>query len=252
MFRHLGVGRKDDAPMQPRQVEPSLPCGLFFILPSLYHLMRFYTFTAASLLAGILPLVSHAQTAPRFYVGAGANLLTNVPFLSGGTAPKLYGPALTAGLQLTPHLALQAGVAYFWQNDSRSESYVDPNQSTPLVTQLDYHAKHFTIPVLLRYTFAPSAERFHVDALAGLTLVHNSYRNRAFSNSPSNSYDYKYDSSITRASVTLGPAVRYTLAPNVELTANALVSAALGDTYYRFNDRLFLNVLVGAQYSFGR
>jgi hypothetical protein len=52
--------------------------------------------------------------------------------------------------------------------------------------------------------------------------------------------------------VTLGPAVRYTLVPNMELTANALVSATLGDTYYyRFSDRLFLNVLVGAQYSFG-
>jgi hypothetical protein len=37
--------------------------------------MRFHIFTAASLLAGIIPLASHAQTAPRFYVGAGSNLL---------------------------------------------------------------------------------------------------------------------------------------------------------------------------------
>jgi hypothetical protein len=213
------------------------------------------TLFTAGLLAGILPLASHAQTAPRFYVGAGASLFTNVPLVSGGAAPRLYGPALTAGLQLTPHLALQTGVAYFWQNDNRSQGYFDPNLPSPVVDEIDYHAKYFTIPVLLRYTFTPSAERFHVDALAGLTLVHNSYRNRftRTSPSPSDSYSQVYNGSATRASVTLGPAARYTLAPNVELTANALVSATLGDAYsYRFSDRLFLNVLVGVQYSFGQ
>ena len=214
--------------------------------------MRFCTSLAICLLAGILPLASQAQTAPRFYVGAGANLFTNVPFLARGTAPKLFGPSLTAGLQLNPHLALQAGVAYFWQNEYRSQSYNDPNQLTPVVDQIDYHAKYFTIPVLLRYTFVPDAERFHVDALAGVTLTHSSYRNSSSSNSLSNPYSYEYNGSDTRASVTLGPAVRYTLVPNVELTANALVSASVGDTYYRFSDRLFLNVLVGAHYSFGQ
>lgn len=214
--------------------------------------MFFRTLVTAGLLAGILPLASPAQTAPRFYVGAGANLLTNVPFLSGGIAPRLYGPALTAGLELTPHLALQAGVAYFWQNDNLSLIYNDPNQLTPVVEQIDYHTKYFTIPVLLRYTFAPAAERLHVDALAGVTLAHSSYRNSSSSTSLSYPYSYEYTGSTTRANVTLGPAVRYTLVPNVELTANALVSATVGDTYYRFSDRLFLNVLVGVQYSFGQ
>jgi hypothetical protein len=124
-----------------------------------------------------------------------------------------------------------------------------------VVDEIDYHAKYFTIPVLLRYTFTPSAERFHMDALTGLTLAHDSYRNRftRTSPSPSDSYSQVYTGSATRASVTLGPAARYTLTPNVELTANALVSATLGDAYYyRFSDRLFLNVLAGVQYSFGQ
>jgi hypothetical protein len=245
--------------MQPRRVEQSLPHGLSFILPSFYHLVRFHTFTAAILVAGILPLASHAQTTPRFYVGVGANLLTNVPFLSegdgprvsGGATTRLYGPALTAGLQLNPHLALQAGVAYFWKNSSYYQVSSNSNQPTPIVSQSDFRVKYFTIPVLLRYTFTPAAERFHVDALAGMTLVHSSYRNSASSNFYTTPYAYEYNGSTTKANVTLGPAVRYTLVPNVELTANALVSATLGDTYYRFNDRLFLNVLVGAQYSFG-
>lgn len=214
--------------------------------------MRFCTLLTAGLLASIIPLASQAQSAMRFYVGAGASLLTNVPFLSGGAAPRLYGPALTAGLQLNPQLALQVGVAYFWRNDSRSQSYNDPNQVPPVVYQIDYHTKYFTIPVLLRYTFAPATERFHVDALAGVTLAHSSYRNKSSSNSLSSPYSDEYNGSDTSANVTLGPAVRYTLNPNVELTANALVSSAVGGTYYRFGDRLFLNVLVGAQYSFGQ
>jgi hypothetical protein len=215
------------------------------------------TLFAAGLLAGSLPIASHAQTAPRFYVGLGANLLTNVPFLSGGAAPtsegtRLYGPALTAGLQLNPRLALQAGVAYTWQNSSYYQVYNELNQPTPVVQQGALHAKYFTIPVLLRYTFAPAAERFHVDALAGLTLATSSYRNSASSTSVTSPYSYEYNGVTTKANVTLGPAVRYTLVPNVELTANALVSARLGDAYYHFSDRLFLNVLVGAQYSFGK
>ena len=205
----------------------------------------------AGLLMVILPLASHAQTTPRFYVGAGANLFTNVPFLEGGMAPRLYGPALTAGLQITPHLALQTGVAYTWQNITRSQSYNDPNRVVPVVEQLDYRAKYFIIPVLLRYTFTPAAERFHVDALAGMTLIRSSYRNR-FSSNYSSPPSYEYKGSNTSANVTLGPAVRYTLVPNVELTANALVSARVGDTYYRFSDRLSLNMLVGVQYSFGQ
>ncbi|TDN40198.1 hypothetical protein E4631_18030 [Hymenobacter sp. UV11] len=48
------------------------------------------------------------------------------------------------------------------------------------------------------------------------------------------------------------PAARYTLSPNLELTANGLVSAILGDTYYKFSDRLFLNALVGVHYTFGQ
>jgi hypothetical protein len=210
------------------------------------------TLLTAGLLAGILPLASHAQTAPRFYVGAGASLFTNMPSPLGDAAPRLYGPALTAGLQLNPHLALQTGVAYFWENRSRYRSFNDPILVVPAVERYDFHAKYFSIPVLLRYAFAPDAERFHVDALAGVTLIHANYRNSASSTSVANPYSYEFDDSITRASVTLGPAARYTLVPNVELTANALVSARVNNSYYRFSDRLFFNVLVGAQYSFGK
>jgi hypothetical protein len=202
-----------------------------------------------------LPLVSVAQTDPvasRFYVGVGADLLTNVPFTSPGVA-RLLGPALAAGVHLTPHLALQTGVAYHWDSDFRSASYSDPAQQlTPIINTSTFRAKYFTFPVLLRYTFTPSPQRFQVDALAGVTLIHTTgytlYTSDAIRYPRHDEYNY----GATRASLTLGPAVRYSVSPRVELTANGLVSGVIGDSYYSFSDRLVLNVLVGAQYTFGQ
>ena len=209
---------------------------------------------ASLLLAATLPVVSHAQTtASHFYAGASANLLSNTPFNSAGT-PRRVGPSLTAGLQFTPHLALQAGVSYQWNNEAYSEAYTvsAPGGPTTIITNTnEYHNKYFIVPVLLRYTFAPSAERFHVDALGGVTLLYSALR-RTYDSTPATAPLAEYKSSTYRASLTLGPAVRYAVAPQVELTASSLVSAALGDFYYRFGDRLFLNTSLGINYTFGK
>jgi hypothetical protein len=199
-----------------------------------------------------LPLISQAQTeaaSSHFYVGAGVNLVTNVPFTSSGT-PRVYGPSLTTGVNLAPRLALQASVAYQRQNYSGGSAY----NSGAGISYESYssRSKHFTIPVLLRYTLTPSPKRFQFDGLAGITVLHSSYHYESTSTSSAGYINnYETNDGQTRASVTLGPAVRYAVSPKVELTANGLVSAVIGDTYYRFSDRLFLNVLVGAQYSFG-
>jgi hypothetical protein len=198
-----------------------------------------------------IPQLSFAQTGPassRFYVGAGANLLTT--FISGG--PSLVGPSLTAGMQLAPRLAVQVSAAYHWQSDSYTyASYSSGSMPGYVTTDLRY--KHFTVPVLLRYTFTEPAERFHFDGLAGLTILHSSVSVKYTTIGSSTGYPYFSDnsSSSTKANFTLGPSVRYSVTPNVELTANALVSTVLGDRYYNFSDRLFLNVLVGAHYTFG-
>jgi hypothetical protein len=209
--------------------------------------MRFRTLLITSLLTSSLPLVSQAQTNPHFYVGAGANLLTNVPFNSAG-APRLVGPSLTAGVLLTSRLALQASASYHWKKDSyTSPSYNYGQTGTVGGDTYSNQYKYFMVPVLLRYTFTPSTEHFHFDGLAGVTVLHSTYHYESTALYPGD-----YNSSLTRASLSLGPAARYTLTPKVELTANALVSAALGDGYYQFSDRLFLNVLVGAHYTFGQ
>jgi hypothetical protein len=214
--------------------------------------MPYRTLAAASLLlAASLPLVGHAQTtSSRFYVGAGANILSDVPFNSAGVS-HLAGPSLTAGLQLTPHVALQAGVSYQWQKETYSEIayYSAPGNVTTYMSEHRY--KYFFIPVLLRYTFTPSAARFHLDALGGVTLLVTTQRD-SYETSPATiPQPNVYKSSSFDASLTLGPAIRYSLSPQVELTASSAASMIL-QNYGRFSNRLFLNTAIGVNYAFGR
>lgn len=52
-------------------------------------------------------------------------------------------------------------------------------------------------------------------------------------------------------SFALGPALRYTLTPRLELALDALVNISLSRNYGDFSDRLFSNVLAGVHYSIG-
>lgn len=202
-------------------------------------------FLPVGLLAAAIPLVSQAQDAPAsspFYVGAGINLFTNVPFNSSW-APRLFGPSLLVGRQLTPRLALQTGVSYHWKTESYSYSY--NFGQTPLVRNISNRYSYLQVPVLLRYTLASSANGFYLDGLGGINVLYAASRYR-------DSATADIRQSYTRASITLGPAMRYSFSPRMQFTANALVSAVIGNSYYRFSDRLFLNALVGVQYSFGQ
>ncbi len=223
-------------------------CGLIHFL-FIYYMSKKLLIWAS---LASLPLVCQAQTEPassHFYLGAGVNLLTNVPSTSAGV-PRLLGPSLTAGVGLAPRVALQASVTYQWQNNSGSSSY---NYGSGIsYDSFSSRSKYFTVPVLLRYAFTPTPGRFQFDGLAGITVVHSSFHYESTTTNSGSPYSYEDNGGLTRASITLGPAVRCAISPNLELTANSLVSAAVGDTYYRFSDRLFLNVLVGAQYSFGQ
>jgi hypothetical protein len=200
------------------------------------------TLFTVSLLAGMLPLSSFAQSVPHFYVGAGASVLSIRPF-SEGKPDRLFGPALTAGLVLSPRLAVQLGASYHGRTEAISYYSSGPGPSTD-----SYHYYHLVMPALLRYTFTSPNSPWHLDGLAGATIVHAASK---YTRNDSLNY-IAFKGSDTRANLTVGPALRYAFLPNVEFTANALLSVAVGDTYYRFSDRLFLNVLVGAQYSFGK
>jgi hypothetical protein len=189
------------------------------------------------LLGTLLPLASPAQTAPtspRFYVGVGANMLANVPFNDRAllpVVPRLFGPSLTAGWLFTPRWALQVGFSYHGKNT--------PNPAGGPTIETNY----FLVPALLRYTVTAPATPVQFDVLAGATLVHLRDDWRTYSG-PS-SY------TATRVNLTVGPAVRAALSAHWEVTAASLVSMLVGQNYYTFSNRLFLNTSLGLNYKFG-
>jgi hypothetical protein len=197
-----------------------------------------------------LPLLSAAQTNPtRFYLGAGVTVLTNQPFHTYGSTQ--VGPALTAGLQFTPRLALQLSGAYTWQNDKGSyNTYY--GGSTPGTLSYESRSKLFTFPLLLRATLTDPAKPLRVDALFGPMWLHGTARSTSSvtyqGQIVSNNTDSYSDNSFSLA---LGPALRYTLTPRLELAVDALVNLGLGDNGGSFSERLFSNVVAGVQYNFG-
>ncbi|MGI4735733.1 MAG: outer membrane beta-barrel protein [Janthinobacterium lividum] len=188
------------------------------------------------LLGTLLPLASPAQTAPtspRFYVGVGANLLANVPFNDRAlvpVVPRLFGASLTAGWLFTPRWALQVGFSYHGKNTP------NPAGGPTLAT------KYFLVPALLRYTVTAPATPVQFDVLAGATLVHlkdwDTYSGPSYY-------------TATRVNLTVGPAVRAALSSHLEVTAASLVSMIVGQNYYTFRNRLFLNTSLGLNYKFG-
>jgi hypothetical protein len=219
----------------------------FTAFPYSFSLMR-----KILLLSGLvsLPLLSVAQTAPaRFYVGAGVTVLSDRPFHNYSSTQ--VGPALTAGLQFTPRLALQLSGAYTWRNASGSyDTYY--GSSTPGTFHYESRSKLFTFPLLLRATFTDPAKPLRVDALFGPTWLHGTARSTTsimYQGQPvQNRSDSYSDNSFSLA---LGPALRYTLTPRLELVLDALVNIGLQDNGGTFSDRLFSNVLAGVQYNFG-
>jgi len=219
--------------------------------------MHLRTLLATGLLAAASPLASLAQTptaTPRFYAGLGASLLTDAPFVGSGSS-TILGPALVAGVRLSPRWAVQAGAALAWRNQTYSTTYSPPSGPSPILQTYDLHTATLTVPVLARFTFAPAPKRFHVEALGGLTVLRAASRYLYTATPPAATGQPPYQetrrSNVITGNISLGPGVRYTLAPHVELTGHALVNAVIGYSLAHFTDRAFLNVQVGAHYTFG-
>jgi hypothetical protein len=206
------------------------------LLAMLSHLLL-----TTGLLGTLLPLSSPAQTAPtsaRFYVGIGANLLSDLPFKDRGIVPSSFGPSLTAGLPFTPRWALQVGFSYH----GKRETITNPNSTV----EATIRTKYFLVPALLRYTVTEPANPVQFDILGGATLVHA--KGQTTFSPPS--YD-ESKLSDTRFNLTLGPAVRAAISNHLEFTTSSLVSMVVGENYYNFSDRLFLNTSLGLNYKFG-
>jgi hypothetical protein len=158
-------------------------------------------------------------------------------------------------MQLTPRLAVQTGLSYHWQKEffGSYEFSSYPGGTGSGTVDITQHASYFIVPALLRFTATAPAARTHFDIVGGATIVHA--RGSVTYETTSGPVDPALrdrSSSNTRLNVTLGPAVRATLSPHLELTATGLLSAVVTEDYYRFSDRLFFNTSLGLNYTFGQ
>ena len=202
------------------------------------------------LLAGLagLPTLAFAQSEDTAgpYLGLGTTILTSQPF-NQNNGPVLWGPSLTAGIPLSPHLALELSAGYAWNNKHVEYSYVDFSTGRPILIARDTKEKIFTFPLLLRVTLTAPASRLRADILGGATFLHSTFSERETGGgSP-----YSFDNSSNRAIATLGPGLRFAATPRFELVANALVNYAFFEGGASVSNHLFLNTRLGVHYTFG-
>jgi len=198
----------------------------------------------------LAPAASFAQSVPRLYLGASAALISNAPFES--YASSRVGPALTIGLQLDPHWAIETGVQATWRNRTDAYSGVD---APPQFSDYAYTLRTTTllVPLLARYTFTAPSSRLHVDVLGGGYWQHAFLRSTEDVTVAANgqSYTNNYTNSYNDFGVSLGPQLRYALGTNLEAKLNLPVNLRIND-YGDFGNRLLLNPQLGLQYTFGQ
>jgi len=200
-----------------------------------------------------LPIAARAQTAPHFYLGAGASLHTDRVFLPYST--NSVGPALTLGWQLSPRWAIQTGASF-----GRGSSKGSFNQDSASVTLGVYNSALrrdvLVVPLLTRFTVTAPTSRLHVDVLAGASWAHTiDKRSGEYVNAtqPTLNQAGSYTAVENTVNLVLGPALRYTVGTRVDLTANSLLNMDFFNHYhYNLGNRIFLTTQLGVQYSFGR
>lgn len=200
--------------------------------------------------AGLIlsPAIGLAQAVPSLYVGASASMLSTNPFR--GYNSNVFGPAVTVGYQISSRWAIQSGASMNWQN----YQYTSPDYTgASIFNQISYdtHYTQLVIPVLARYTFTAPTSPLHIDALFGGNLLHTTTRSStAYSYKAGNTDVYNSRYSDNSFNLGIGPSVRYTLIPHLDLTASSLLQTPIRK--HVFFDYTYLTTQVGIQYIFGR
>jgi hypothetical protein len=200
-----------------------------------------------------LPLLSAAQSnsiISRFYVGAGTSLISTKPFQDYSST--YVGPALTAGIQFTPRLALQLSGAYAWRK--RSDSFESYYFGTVGTSTFNYEIRNklFTFPLLLRVTVTEPTKPLRVDMLGGPMLFYGTAHEETQVISQGQEVDsFSNRYSNTSFSLALGPSLRYSLTSRAEIAVNALVNIGLNSYFGNFSNRLTSSILASVNYSFG-
>lgn len=204
------------------------------------------------LLAGALltlgPLVGIAQTAPRLYLGASGSLTRLYPFES--YAKTSAGPAITAGLSLTPHWAIETGAQLAWTKQAGSGSF--SINGTTFLYDASSRNRTLIVPLLARYTLTAASSHLRVDLLGGATWLHQAIHAESTSADGSGlTTQYRTDYTLNDICVTLGPQLRYALGSKVDLKLSVPVSLRVSHpSETKFASRLLFTPQLGVQYAF--
>lgn len=211
-----------------------------------------------SLLLAAAPLLGQAQTldaptrphSPQVFVGVGG-LFAGCPLPNGGLVNlKSFVPTL--GLRLRPRWGVEVSAAYDTDYRHTRASYETYDPGTGQ-WGVDYatrtsRIRALLVPVLARYALLNRpVQRFQVDLLGGLSLVHAVMRQSMATGSGE-----LYDLGTNRATgvcLTLGPSVRYRVGSGLEVTAEAVLNRQVQSP--RRLHAANPSVSAGVRYSFG-
>lgn len=216
-----------------------------------------------TLLAGC-PLLGAAQQAAtptygRYYVGL-AGYISDYQGVSGNSLRELRAPVqLTAGYQLLPRLAIQAGVAYKQSTfDYGKLSFVEQDPQA-VIMRHQYFGQanwyHTALSLLARYTLTRRAtHRLQADLLGGFALEKErsatSYQYTTFDgtgavfSSSTNAYGYHYSVGL----LTAGLSARYRCGSRFETVLDATLNSPLS----RLESPPSLAGALGLRYRFGQ
>ncbi|MDJ0364617.1 outer membrane beta-barrel protein [Hymenobacter sp. H14-R3] len=221
-----------------------------------------YLFLPSLLLGSPLLGVAQQATAPtygRYYVGLAA-YASDYQGIGGNSFRELRAPVqLTAGYQLLPRLAVQAGLAYKQDTfDYGTLSFVEQDPRA-IVARHQYFGQanwyHTSLSLLARYTLTRRAtHRLQVDLLGGFTLekerAATSYQYTTFDgtgavfSSSTNTSAYRY----SVGQLTAGLSARYRCTPHLD----AVLDATLNSPLSRLESPPSLAGALGLRYRFGQ
>lgn len=197
--------------------------------------MSVYRYGLPALFFTVLSLSGHAQALtpavapPRVFVGLGAGYLSYQ--MPGRYTVNLPSVVPTVGVMFNPRWSLQVSAAYTGRKDAGSYTVsrfgANGQIANVTVSSATSH-RTWAVPLMARYALLPPTQRFQVDLLGGVTLVHDTFRRAATTDSADVRIGNLAESTRkVGVNLTVGVGMRYALTPRLSLAGDAMLTRVL-------------------------
>lgn len=222
--------------------------------------MRLRATLLPGLLAGALPLVGLAQTAPaafkpQFFVGLGLAIGNyQMPYSVG----NITSPVPTLSMQLRPRWAVQASGTYYgkaYSSDYSGQLFFNGKLQTGTYSSTG-RRRIVVVPVLVRYTLSHRPEcRLQADLLSGFAVARSVLRVSGTTADSTQTVVSTYQDEMVTNNFyfVLGPGLRYRLGQRLDLTGDFVFNLGLNNYRdYVSPSRVSTTAALGLRYRFGR